>query len=137
MADELRIGLTRLLRKAQMEHDADFLKEGVRVLSEALMEMEVQEHVGAARYERTEGRTGQRNGYRERNWDSRVGTVELKVAQSEGFELLSFALGAQKACREGALCGGPGGLCPRHLHTQSGRSAEGFRDDGHLQEPGQ
>jgi transposase-like protein len=79
VADELRIGLTQLLRKAQMEHDADFLKEGVRVLSQALMEMELEEHVGAARYERTEGRTGQRNGYRERTWDTRAGAIELKV----------------------------------------------------------
>jgi putative transposase len=79
MADELRIGLTKLLRKARMEHDADLLKEGVRALSQALMEMEVEEHVGAARHERSPGRVGQRNGYRERSWDTRVGTVELKV----------------------------------------------------------
>jgi putative transposase len=79
MADELRIGLQGLLRKAMIDEDADFLKEGVRVLSQALMEMEVQEHVGAARHERSAGRTGQRNGYRERSWDTRVGTVELKV----------------------------------------------------------
>jgi transposase-like protein len=79
MADELRIGLQELLRKARMEHDANLLKEGVRVLSQALMEMEVEEHVGASRHERTPGRTGQRNGYRQRSWDTRVGTVELKV----------------------------------------------------------
>jgi transposase-like protein len=79
MADELRIGLTQLLRKARMEHDADLLKEGVRVLSQALMEIEVEEHVGAARHERSAERVGQRNGYRERDWDTRVGTVELKV----------------------------------------------------------
>ena len=79
MADELRIGLQELLRKAMIEQDADFLKEGVRVLSQALMEMEVEQHVGAARHERTAGRTGQRNGYRQRSWDTRVGTVELKV----------------------------------------------------------
>ncbi len=79
MADELRIGLSELLRKAMIDQDADFLKEGVRVLSQALMEMEVQEHVGAGRYERSAERTGQRNGYRERSWDTRVGTVELKV----------------------------------------------------------
>ncbi len=79
MADELRIGLSELLRKAQMEYDADFLKEGVRVLSQALMEMEVEEHVGAARHERSTERVGQRNGYRERSWDTRVGTVELQV----------------------------------------------------------
>ncbi len=79
MADELRIGLAELLRKAQMEHDADFLKDGVRALSQALMEMEVEEHIGASRHERTEGRTGQRNGYRERTWDTRAGAIELKV----------------------------------------------------------
>ena len=45
MADELRMGLAQLLRKARMEHNADFLKEGVRVLSQALMEMEVEEHI--------------------------------------------------------------------------------------------
>jgi putative transposase len=79
VADELRIGLFELLRKAMIEQDADFLKEGVRVLSEGLMEMEVQEHLGAAPHERTERRMGQRNGYRERSWDTRVGTVDLKV----------------------------------------------------------
>jgi|SRR3954465_3846128 len=79
MADEVRIGLEQLLRKARVEGDADFLKEGVRLLSEAIMEMEVEDHVGAARHQRTSGRTGQRNGYRQREWDTRVGTIELKV----------------------------------------------------------
>jgi len=79
MADELRIGLKELLSKAHMEHDADFLKEGVRALSQALMEMEVEEHIGAGRYERTEGRSAHRNGYRERTWDTRAGAIELKV----------------------------------------------------------
>src|SRR5919206_3719724 len=54
-------------------------REGVRLLSQALMEMEVEEHVGAGRHERSSARTGQRNGYRERSWDTRVGTIELKV----------------------------------------------------------
>jgi putative transposase len=79
MADELRIGLQELLRKARMEHDVGFLKEGVRVLSQALMEMEVEEHLGARRHERSADRSGYRNGYREREWDTRVGTVELRV----------------------------------------------------------
>jgi putative transposase len=79
MADELRIGLKELMRKAQVEGDADFLREGIRALSEAIMEMEVEDHIGAVRHERTLGRTGQRNGYRQRVWDTRVGAVELKV----------------------------------------------------------
>src|SRR5918999_1567200 len=79
MADEMRMALEALLRKAQIEHDADFLRDGVRVLGEALMELEVTRYVGAERHERTPERTGQRNGYREREWDTRVGTVGLRV----------------------------------------------------------
>ncbi len=43
------------------------------------MEMEVEQHIGAGRHERVPERTGYRNGYRQRSWDTRVGTVELSV----------------------------------------------------------
>ncbi len=79
MTDTLSIGLTKLLRKAQMAADVDFLREGMRVFSEAVMELEVTQHVGAERHARTPERTGQRNGYRERRWDTRVGTIDLQV----------------------------------------------------------
>jgi transposase-like protein len=78
MADEGRMALTELLRKVNAG-DAEFRKEGVRVLAQALMELEVTQQVGAERYERALTRTGQRNGYREREWDTRVGTIELQV----------------------------------------------------------
>ena len=78
MAEELRMALAEVLRKAGVEH-ADFLREGVRVLAEELMEMELAEHLGAERHERTSERTGYRNGYRERPWDTRVGSIELQV----------------------------------------------------------
>jgi putative transposase len=77
MADAWSIALEGLLDKAG--GDAEFLREGVRVLSEALMELEVSRHVGAERHERTASRTGQRNGYRERPWDTRVGSIALRV----------------------------------------------------------
>lgn len=80
MADELRMALQDLLRKAELgETGYDPLREGVRVLAQALMELEVSQHVGAERHERTPERTGQRNGYRERAWDTRVGTIDLQV----------------------------------------------------------
>jgi putative transposase len=79
MADELSMALMELLRKAEMDQDVDFLREGVRTLSQALMELEVSQHLGAERHERTPERTGQRNGYRERQWDTRVGTIPLRV----------------------------------------------------------
>jgi hypothetical protein len=46
MADELRIGLAHLLRKAQMEGDVDFLKEDVRAPSLAIMEMKIESSIG-------------------------------------------------------------------------------------------
>lgn len=79
MADALRMALMELLRKAELEESADFLRDGVRVLAQELMELEVARHVGADRYERTAERTGQRNGYRERTWDTRVGSLALRV----------------------------------------------------------
>lgn len=79
MADGTSMALEELLRKAQMSDDVDFLREGMRVLAQALMEVEVTQHVGASRYERTPERTGERNGTRERRWDTRVGSLTLNV----------------------------------------------------------
>lgn len=79
MADETSMALEDLLRKAQLSEDVDFLREGVRVLAQALMELEVTEQVGARRYERTVERKGERNGSRERRWDTRVGSLTLRV----------------------------------------------------------
>jgi len=79
MADKLSMALAELVRKAEANGDVDFLKEGVRVLSQALMEVEVAQHIGAERYERSADRSGQRNGYRDRTWDTRVGSLELHV----------------------------------------------------------
>src|ERR671929_619926 len=78
MADELRMALAEVLRKAGVQ-EADFLREGVRVLAQELMELELAEHVGAERHERSPERSGYRNGYRERPWDTRVGSIELRV----------------------------------------------------------
>jgi transposase-like protein len=73
------MALTELLRKAEADPGSDVLREGVRVLAEALMALEVEQHVGAGRHERSPERTGQRNGYRERTWDTRVGSIDLRV----------------------------------------------------------
>src|SRR5882724_12853828 len=79
MAENLSMALAELLRKADAEPDVDTLREGVRVMTQALMELEVAQHLGAERYQRSPERQGERNGYRDRNWDTRVGTLELRV----------------------------------------------------------
>lgn len=79
MADDFRMALEELLRKAQMDGDVDFLRDGAQTLAQAVMDLEVSQQVGAEPYERTAARTGQRNGSRDRTWDTRVGTMDLKV----------------------------------------------------------
>lgn len=73
-----KMELYELLRKAEGA-DVDFLREGVQTLAQALMEVEVSARIGAERGQRTPERVTQRNGYRPREWDTRVGTVELQV----------------------------------------------------------
>lgn len=79
MAED-RMAVVDTVRKALAEGDADFLREGVRVLAQAVMEAEVGELTGVPRGERDpERRLTHRNGYRERRWDTRVGTIELAI----------------------------------------------------------
>jgi putative transposase len=73
-----RMALVDVLRKGE-DPEADFLQDGVRWLVQELMEAEISAQIGAGRYERTPERTTQRNGYRTRPWDTRVGTLELAI----------------------------------------------------------
>ena len=72
-------GTGRVAAQGRADPSVDVLREGVRVLAEALMDVEVAQHVGADWHERSPARHGQRNGYRERSWDTRVGTIDLRV----------------------------------------------------------
>src|ERR671929_1356760 len=58
-----------------------FLKEIVQRVLQELLEAEMTEHVGAAPYERSEGRKGHRNGHKPRTLRTRVGTLNLLVPQ--------------------------------------------------------
>jgi len=61
-----RMDFSTFVGKLLEEQDGDILREGVRVLAQALMDAEVTALVGAERHERTEDRTGYRNGTRTR-----------------------------------------------------------------------
>lgn len=88
---DVTMAFLEYLRKMGKEQDADFLREGIRVLSEALMEAEVSEQIGAERYERNGERQTYRNGYREREWQTRVGEIALRIPRlREGNYFPSF-----------------------------------------------
>ena len=57
----------------------DLLKDLAEAVLQKLMEFDIENRVGAGRYERSDARTTQRNGYRERDLETRLGTLELKI----------------------------------------------------------
>ena len=59
--------------------DADFLREMIGFAAQRLMDLEVGGLTGAAYGEKNPERLAQRNGYRERDWETRAGTVELRI----------------------------------------------------------
>jgi putative transposase len=67
------------LRKQLAEAEPDLLREMVRTFAEALMGAEADALCGAAFRERSAERVNRRNGYRERPFDSRAGTIALQV----------------------------------------------------------
>ena len=68
-----------LLRKRGMDGDMDFLREALQALVEGIMDAEVSVQIGAQHGERNPDRLTHRSGYRSRDWDTRVGTMELRI----------------------------------------------------------
>jgi len=75
MTDEM-MTLRALLEKSS---DADFLREMIGFTAQRLMALDVETLTGAAPGERSCDRINQRNGYRDRIWETRAGTVELRI----------------------------------------------------------
>ena len=70
-----RMDLLELLRKRGMDGDVDFLGEALRVLVDGIRDAEVSAQIGAQHGERSPERVT----YRNRTWDTRVGTMELHI----------------------------------------------------------
>jgi len=80
MAEDHRRSDVQIVQQA-LTDDPSFLKEIVQRALQRILEAEITEHVGAAPYERTDERRGQRNGYKPRTLTTRVGTLNLLVPQ--------------------------------------------------------
>jgi len=74
-----KVELHDVLRKVLAQDEPDVLRELMKVFLEALMGAEADSMCGAAYGERSEDRVNSRNGYRDRDFDSRVGTIDLDM----------------------------------------------------------
>jgi putative transposase len=71
-----RMTLMELVEKSA---DEDLVRDMLAYAAERLMEMEVEAATGAPKGARTPARTTQRNGYRERGWETRAGRIDLAI----------------------------------------------------------
>src|SRR5687768_14387872 len=116
--------------------DADFLREMIGFAAKRLMELEVEGLTGAGYGEKSPERLAQRNGYRERDWETRAGTVELHP-QASHRELLPRLPRAAPVGREGPDRGDPGSLHPGDLDALGRQPGQGDGDERDIQEPDQ
>ena len=122
---EDKIALRTLLEKSA---DADFLREMIGFAAHRLMELDVEGLTGAPWGERSPDRLAQRNGYRDRLWETRAGAVELRI------ELVELGGLGERVDRGDALAAGvrrdlimPGVWGARwRLHIHSTRCSGGL-----------
>jgi transposase-like protein len=90
------------LRKAEIDLDGDFVQQAAQLMAQAAMELEVEQQIGAARHERTPARQTQRNGYRERGWETRAGEIPLRI-RSCGRAATSRSAGTRRRAEHALL----------------------------------
>jgi transposase-like protein len=76
---EEKVGVLGWLRKQLEAADKDLLREMVKTMAQMLMNADADSVCGAEYRHPSPQRTNQRNGYRERRWDTRVGTIDLEI----------------------------------------------------------
>ena len=76
MTTKANSALTELAEKGA---DADFLREMIQYVAQRMMDMDVESLCAAAYGERNPDRQNSRNGFRERLWETRAGSVDLRI----------------------------------------------------------
>src|SRR5579884_4105270 len=104
-------------RKQIETADTDRLREMLSTFASMLMNAEVDALCGAEYGERTPERTNSRNGYRERTWDTRAGTIELAIPKLRaGTYFPDWLLERRRRSEQAFGAGDRRVLRARHLH---------------------
>lgn len=95
----------------------DFLRELTEFMLNRIMEADVTQRINAEPHERSDERETYRNGYRDRQYNTRLGTLDLRIPKlREGSYFPSFR--GPQAVGESAERGNPGGVDKWRLHPQ-------------------
>lgn len=104
MADDKSMSLREAAGKVMVDEHADVLRESVALVVREVMEAEVTRLAGAGWYERDPDRQAYRNGYRCREWDTRVGTIELEIPRLRSGSYLPSFLEARRRSEQALVC---------------------------------
>src|SRR5438128_7464760 len=125
------------LRKQLEETSPDLLRVMVKEFAEALMSADADAVCGAGYGERSPERVNRRNGYRERDWDTRVGSIELAVPKlREGSYFPGLAAAAAATGGAGVRVGDRRRLPGRRLDAAGGEAGAAARRRADEQESG-
>jgi len=127
------IALTELTEKGP---DVDLVRDMLHLAFQRLTEMDVEELCRARYGERDAKRQNARNGYRDRRWETRCATVDLRIPKLRKGSDFSRIPRAAAHRRESANGGHPGSVRARPLNALGGRARAGDGHAGRIEEPG-
>jgi putative transposase len=96
--------------------DSDVQREMIGFTAQRRMDLEVQGLAGAPLGRRSADRLVRRNGYRDRAWETRAGTVDLRIPKRRKGSYFPGFLEPRRMAEKALTAGDPGSLCPGRLH---------------------
>jgi transposase-like protein len=129
MNTKTTIALAELAEKGV---DKDLLQQMIQYVAQRMMDMDmdVESLCSAAYGKRSPERLNSRNGYRERLWETRAGSVDLKIPKLRKGSYFPGFSGASAHGREGPGGGDPGSVRARGLDSLGGRVGQGHGHAG-------
>jgi putative transposase len=95
-----------LIEARQKAYDGNFLRALAETVLQIIMDADVEALIGAGRHERSDGRLTDRNGYRDRTLETRLGALNLRIPKlRQGSYFPGLPLAAKPLARYGATQG--------------------------------